>query len=85
MLTARASEEDMLSGLSLGIDDYITKPFNARELKVRIHNLLLNQQIRSQWQSKPVEKDEVLPAATEDREFVEAVECLWKVVFRIQR
>jgi CheY-like chemotaxis protein len=38
MLTARASEEDLLHGLSLGVDDYIIKPFNAIELKIRIHN-----------------------------------------------
>jgi DNA-binding response OmpR family regulator len=74
MLTARASEEDTLSGLSLGIDDYITKPFNARELKVRIHNLLKNQEIRSEWSSKPLDADEVLPPTTADKAFVEAVE-----------
>jgi signal transduction histidine kinase/DNA-binding response OmpR family regulator len=75
MLTARASEEDTLSGLSLGIDDYVTKPFNARELKVRIHNLLKNQEIRSQWKSKPVEEDEQLPVSTEDKTFINAVEA----------
>lgn len=74
MLTARASEEDRLSGLSLGIDDYIIKPFNARELKSRIHNLLMNQLIRNQWKSKPVEKDEELPATAEDRTFVDTIE-----------
>src|SRR5262249_41727309 len=55
MLTARAAEEDMLQGLSLGIDDYIIKPFSARELKIRIHNLLTNQEIRREWQQKPPE------------------------------
>lgn len=47
-LTARALEEDRLKGLQLGVDDYITKPFNANELKVRIHNLLQNKVARSQ-------------------------------------
>jgi DNA-binding response OmpR family regulator len=40
MLTARDSETDMLIGLGVGADDYITKPFSARELVARIHSLL---------------------------------------------
>jgi signal transduction histidine kinase/DNA-binding response OmpR family regulator len=74
MLTARASEEDRLSGLSLGVDDYIIKPFNSQELKSRIHNLLMNQLIRNQWKSKPVEKDEELVVHKEDKAFTDAVE-----------
>ena len=35
-LTARAHEEDILAGLSIGGDDYITKPFNIRELLGRV-------------------------------------------------
>lgn len=63
MLTARASEEDVLNGLSLGVDDYIIKPFNAKELKIRIHNLITNQEIRIKWKQKPAEADEVMVAA----------------------
>ena len=36
MLTARSSEGDRVSGLDLGADDYITKPFSLRELPRRI-------------------------------------------------
>ena len=35
-LTARANEEDILTGLKMGGDDYITKPFNIRELLGRV-------------------------------------------------
>src|SRR5437660_11717037 len=35
MLTARTREEDVFRGLELGADDYITKPFNIRELIAR--------------------------------------------------
>jgi DNA-binding response OmpR family regulator len=40
MLTARDSETDLLVGLAVGADDYITKPFSPRELVARIHALL---------------------------------------------
>ncbi len=39
-LTARTSESDRVLGLELGADDYITKPFNPRELTIRARNLL---------------------------------------------
>ena len=39
-LTARAQEEDKIQGLSIGADDYITKPFSIDELDLRIKNLL---------------------------------------------
>lgn len=40
MLTARVEEADKLVGLELGADDYITKPFSARELVARIRTVL---------------------------------------------
>jgi diguanylate cyclase (GGDEF)-like protein len=41
ILTARDNEEDKLTALELGADDYITKPFNPRELVSRVNNTLL--------------------------------------------
>ena len=40
MLTARDTETDMLVGLGVGADDYMTKPFSVRELVARIHAIL---------------------------------------------
>jgi DNA-binding response OmpR family regulator len=40
MLTAKVEEEDMLKGLSIGADDYITKPFSLKTLLARIEAVL---------------------------------------------
>ena len=40
MLTARIEDTDKIVGLELGADDYITKPFNAREVVARVNALL---------------------------------------------
>ena len=40
MLTARADEADKIAGLAVGADDYMTKPFSARELAARVRAIL---------------------------------------------
>lgn len=40
MLTARADEGDLVLGFEIGADDYLTKPFNVRELVARVRALL---------------------------------------------
>ncbi len=40
MLTARGNEDDRVTGLRLGADDYITKPFSMRELEARIEAVI---------------------------------------------
>ncbi|MDP2556212.1 two-component system response regulator ArcA [Photobacterium damselae subsp. piscicida] len=50
-LTGRDNEVDKILGLEIGADDYITKPFNPRELTIRARNLLS----RAMNQGMPVE------------------------------
>ena len=40
MLTAKTTDEDKLTGLGLGADDYVTKPFSPRELAARVRTVL---------------------------------------------
>lgn len=47
MLTSRTQELDILLGLEAGADDYVTKPFRARELRYRVEALLRRPRIRS--------------------------------------
>jgi two-component system phosphate regulon response regulator OmpR len=44
MLTARAEPEERIEGLEIGVDDYIAKPFEPRELLLRIQNILKRRQ-----------------------------------------
>lgn len=48
MLTAKSSEDDMVNGLLMGADDYITKPFSPRELLVRVISLLRRAQLQAE-------------------------------------
>lgn len=49
MLTARGTEQDRITGLSKGADDYLAKPFNLKEFLLRVAGLLR----RANWQPVP--------------------------------
>ncbi len=40
ILSARASQEDIVKGFDLGVSDYVTKPFMIGELRARVRSLL---------------------------------------------
>jgi two-component system KDP operon response regulator KdpE len=54
MLTVKSEEDDIVRGLKLGADDYVTKPFSPRELSGRVQALLRRAELPS-----PVEKTEL--------------------------
>ena len=49
LLSARAGEEASLEGIAAGADDYLMKPFSARELMARIGTQLRAAKVRSEW------------------------------------
>jgi signal transduction histidine kinase len=52
LLSARAGEESAIEGLDAGADDYLAKPFSARELLARVRTHLELARIRSEWTSE---------------------------------
>ena len=61
MLTARVEEADKLVGLELGADDYMTKPYNPRELVARVKAVLRRGVPPPSQQETTVEVDLVYP------------------------
>ncbi len=72
LLTARAAEADKLSGLEIGADDYIIKPFSAQELKVRVKNLIEQRQRLRELFSRKLSVDPSQVTVTSmDRQFLQ--------------
>ena len=65
-LTARDSTEDVVRGLSIGGDDYVTKPFSLEELVARIRTILRRTGLREDESSKLVFADLVLDEDTHE-------------------
>ncbi len=59
MLTARDEDIDKILGLELGADDYLTKPFNPRELVARVKAILRRNEPRQEPGDKPIHLQEL--------------------------
>jgi DNA-binding response OmpR family regulator len=62
VLSAKAATEDKVRGLSLGVDDYLSKPFNLDEFLLRVERLLT----RSQWGQENGKADALIAGAGPD-------------------
>jgi len=59
MLTARDEDFDKIVGLELGADDYLTKPFNPRELVARVKAILRRSDRRKKSEDQPLQVGDV--------------------------
>jgi len=59
MLTAKGEDEDRIVGLEVGADDYLSKPFNPRELLARIHAVLRRRPLQEAPGAPAVEDEQV--------------------------
>lgn len=71
ILTAKASEDDKIEGLELAADDYVTKPFNIKELLLRIRNTIANRQkLREKYQKSITVNPSEVTATSLDEQFL---------------
>jgi DNA-binding response OmpR family regulator len=70
MLTVRAEEEDKVRGLELGADDYVTKPFGARELVSRVKAVLRRTQSTARPEEAVLRIDDRLSIDLNQREVI---------------
>jgi signal transduction histidine kinase/ligand-binding sensor domain-containing protein/DNA-binding response OmpR family regulator len=74
MLTARADINDKIDGLETGVDVYLTKPFNARELMANVSNLLRQRiKLRKQFSTSTVIRPSDVTSVSVDQAFLEKV------------
>lgn len=72
MLTAKAGLDDKIAGLETGVDDYLTKPFSAKELKVRVKNLIYQRrQLRKKFSTSTFIKPSEVSVIPIDQTFLE--------------
>ena len=72
MLTARAEDTDRITGFETGADDYLSKPFNPKELRIRIKNLIdSRRELRERFSSNSIIKPGEISVTPHDASFME--------------
>jgi signal transduction histidine kinase/DNA-binding response OmpR family regulator/ligand-binding sensor domain-containing protein len=71
LLTARAGSDNKIEGLEIGADDYVTKPFDSKELVARVRNLIeQRRQLRKKFSAGVVLKPGEVAVTSIDDEFL---------------
>lgn len=74
LLTAKAGQENKIEGLETGADDFLVKPFDARELRVRVSNLIeLRRKLRKRFSIGQVLKPGEIAVTSIDDAFLKKV------------
>ncbi len=75
LLTARAGQESKIEGLETGADDYLTKPFDTRELLARTQNLVRQREtLRKQFSRTVVLKPQEIALTSTDERFLQRIQ-----------
>jgi DNA-binding response OmpR family regulator len=77
LLAARSGQESKLEGLKTGADDYLTKPFDTKELQIRVRNLI---NIRRKLQEKYSRTDYIPMKRSDEKKFSDLEE---KFMFKV--
>jgi signal transduction histidine kinase/ligand-binding sensor domain-containing protein/AraC-like DNA-binding protein len=77
LLTAQSEQDQKIAGLERGADDYIVKPFDMRELEVRVENLLSSRRkLKERFAGRQIEiKASTDPLSPSDRAFVDRLKA----------
>lgn len=74
LLTAKASDEDKIEGLELGVEAYMAKPFNVKELEIRIKKLIENRiKLREKFKKEFLLEPSKPDVVSMDDEFIKKV------------
>lgn len=72
LLTAKTTQTDIIHGLETGADDYLIKPFNTKELKIRVKNMIQSRlTLRKKFTLNTLINPEEISVTSRDRMFIE--------------